>query len=349
MRFLEWLFPPANECDKECTFVLQWHLSDKCNLRCTHCYQADGMNEITSCYYKKVLDQFEDLIQRFKKERKCNIRGMVTLTGGEPLLYPHFLDVCAEVKRRHFLLGILTNGTLITSEYAEKIKSYDPYYVQVSIDGAEDTHNAIRGQGAFRKTVDGLARLIKQGIRTSISFTAHAQNYKEFYDVAKTGATVGASCVWSDRLIPFGNGEQMKEQCLTPTQTEEFFHIMKKAKIDFAGKTYVKMQRALQFLVADEQPYQCTAGKLLLTLLPNGDIYPCRRMPISVGNIQDTTLSKVFFGHAVMKMLRNEHLVAKECANCEKVRQCKNGLRCLSYAIHGTPFKKDPGCWINTK
>lgn len=105
------------------------------------------------------------------------------------------------------------------------------------------------------------------------------------------------------------------------------------------------MQRALQFMISGEQPYQCTAGKLLLTLMPNGDIYPCRRLPVPVGNIKETTLSKVFFDNGFLKNLRNPSFIAQDCISCKSEKQCGNGLKCLSYALYGDPFRKDPGCW----
>lgn len=345
MKFFNWINPPKLNCNKECIFVLQWHVSELCNLKCKHCYQSNNITEITDFYYEKVLDQYALLIRELRKSYKCNIRAMVTITGGEPLLYPKFWDICKLVKKHNFLLGILTNGTLLTKKTVENIKRLDPFYVQVSIDGTEEHHNEIRGNDAFEKAIQGLKELIDHKIRTSISFTAHALNYKDFYEVASLGAQLGVNCVWSDRLIPFGSGESMKDAILSPDQTKEYFQLMYKAKKDFEGKTYVKMQRALQFMISGEQPYQCTAGKLLLTLMPNGDIYPCRRLPVPVGNITQNTLTEIFFNNTFLKRLRDPDSISPDCAYCASGKQCGNGLKCLSFALYGDPFRKDPGCW----
>ena len=55
------------------------------------------------------------------------------------------------------------------------------------------------------------------------------------------------------------------------------------------------MNRALQFLEGDGRPYRCTAGESLLILMPSGDLYPCRRMPIPLGNVTKVPLEKLCF------------------------------------------------------
>ena len=49
--------------------------------------------------------------------------------------------------------------------------------------------------------------------------------------------------------------------------------------------TTMSMYRALQFQITNDFAYGCTAGDTLLTVMENGDLVPCRRMPIIVGNL----------------------------------------------------------------
>ncbi len=79
--------------------------------------------------------------------------------------------------------------------------------------------------------------------------------------------------------------------------------------------------------------------------MPNGDPYPCRRMPIRVGNILETPLSELY-NCEMFRDLRNKNRISEPCQDCLYAGACRGGLRCLSYAMSGDPFKTDPGCWI---
>ena len=107
------------------------------------------------------------------------------------------------------------------------------------------------------------------------------------------------------------------------------------------------MHRALQFLVGDGFPYHCTAGDMLITVLPNGDVVPCRRLPITVGNVIETPLEQLYYESPMLRSLRDRDRVSRGCETCACESLCRGGLRCLSYAVTGDPFRADPGCWIS--
>jgi radical SAM protein with 4Fe4S-binding SPASM domain len=181
-----------------------------------------------------------------------------------------------------------------------------------------------------------------------ISFSAHRGNYREFPDVARLGRTLRVSRVWADRVIPWGSGAALKDQVLTPEETREFFKILGKARNEaekpWFGRTEIAMHRALQFLEGG-RPYRCTAGDSLLTVLPNGDVYPCRRMPIRVGNLLETPLSDLYDQDDLLRALRDPLRTSRGCERCCYTRICRGGLKCLAYAVSGDPFTADPGCW----
>ena len=329
-------------CRRACVFVLQWHITEQCNLHCTHCYQGERSPGMDWDEVDRVLDQYAQLIDRLRVDHHCNIRGMITLTGGEPLLYPAFLELCRKIRERTFMLAVLTNGTLIDASMAQAMAELRMDFVQVSIDGDERQHDAIRGRGAYQKAVRGLKYLVAAGLNTSISFTVHQANYRSFPAVTAMAAAVGARHVWSDRLIPTGEGELL--QPLTKEDFQAYLQIMQAEKIRYAGVLHVKLQRALQFMASGDEPYSCTAGRLLLTLLPDGTVYPCRRMPISLGTIQARSLAEIFWSDKTICALRDDSRVDPACTGCLQRKSCAGGLRCLSYARYGDPFRKDVNC-----
>jgi radical SAM protein with 4Fe4S-binding SPASM domain len=224
--------------------------------------------------------------------------------------------------------------------------------VQVSVEGDEATHDAIRGVGDYRRTVAALRRLIQFRVPTMISFTAHRRNFRAFRDVARLGVRLGVTKVWSDRLIPSAaRGHVTAADCMTPDETREFFALMAEAKAEarrrwFGRSTEISLHRSLQFLVDGGDAYHCTAGDTLLTLMPDGTVYPCRRMPIAVGNVRKQSLAEIYQAAPLLRELRDRDRVSSGCEGCSHHRRCRGGLKCLSYAVTGDPFQRDPGCWL---
>jgi radical SAM protein with 4Fe4S-binding SPASM domain len=327
-------------------FILQWHLLENCNLKCTHCYQNEELikNELTLEEKYEVVDSFV----KFVRGLPFNVYPHITLTGGEPFLYnelEQLLKYMSTYKNVRF--SFLSNGTFISEKTIELLKKYEPEYVQISIDGGQKVHDEIRGHGAFSKALEGLQSIKSIGITTSISFTAHKQNYKDIPEVIRVARKIGVNRFWSDRLIPEGHGKELEGLLLSPNETYEYVKLLKKeaikAYLNPFNKLTVGTQRALQFFPYIDKPYSCTAGQTLLTLMPDGTVYPCRRLPIPVGNIKKNRFEDIYYENGIIKDLQNNS--NENCAGCKFEEKCRGGLKCLAYATTGSMFNKDPGCW----
>lgn len=326
-------------------FVLQWHLSENCNLKCLHCYQEN--HKPVQLKYEQLLDiynQYKELLKKLK------MKGHINITGGEPLCNPHLFKILELIKKdsENITFSILTNGTLINEEIAKKIKSYNPYYVQVSLEGGKKTNDYIRGTGTYKRIAQGIINLKKQDIFTSISFTATKLNYKEFPKVVKYARKYKVNNVWSDRYIPLGDSED-KDLALNFEETREYLNIMNNERNKLMDKknniTTISMYRALQFQMTNEFAYGCTAGDTLLTVMENGDLVPCRRMPIVVGNLLENNMYDLYKNNITIKSLR-EKKVPDECSDCEHSEMCRGGLKCLTYALYKDLNHKDIGCEV---
>ncbi|MEW6713432.1 MAG: radical SAM protein, partial [Candidatus Riflebacteria bacterium] len=280
------------------------------------------------------------------------IFGHINLTGGEPLLHQNFWEIVKLIKNhpdRQFSWGLLTNGTLIDATMAREIAEESPALVQVSIDGNEETHDRIRGMGSYCKAVSGIKNLIHAGIRPIVSFTANSENYLEFPQVVELANRIGARKVWSDRYLPLII-DRAQPKILSKSQTDKFFSLMRQERRQAANnpqRAVVEMNRALQFLKTEMQPYRCNAGRWLLCLQADGSLLPCRRLPIELGNIKKHEISKIYFSNSLIKKLKEPDFFPAECRPCRFRYQCGGGLRCLSAAVHGDPFRRDPGCWMD--
>lgn len=333
--------------------LIQWHVTERCNLRCTHCYQSEEMKkqEISFEASLKILNQIIKLL------KKWSIWGHFNITGGEPWVQDWFPDFLEKIHENNDVcsFAILSNGTLIKESHAEQLKRLNCDCVQISIDGTQKTHDEIRGLNAFARSVEGIKLLRKYGISTMLSFTAHKQNHQDFCDVAEFARNLGVDWVWSDRVLPVGRGEQLSEQMMQPQEVEAFFETMygkmTKLKKKWFCRTEVRMHRALQFLTRHKHGekefpiYQCGAGSRLVTILPNGDVLPCRRMPIVVGSLLEQDIENIYNNSLLFQRLRDRRFVAKGCEACDFRHACNGGLRCLSYAYYKNPFIADPQCF----
>jgi len=333
--------------------LLQWHITERCNLRCAHCYQAGRPGaEMGFDGWLEIVRQFESFISTGP------VRGHITVTGGEPLLHRDFPRLMERLTTGQVppSLAILTNGTLIDRAVARQLRAWSPLFVQVSLDGDRVTHDAIRGAGAFDRAILGMTYLMGAGVPTFLAFTAHRGNYRQFPEIARIGRELGVRRVWADRLIPTGTGSSLSDLCLTPEETHEFVELLRAARaarssrslraiLTGTPRTEIALHRALQFTGNGSRPYHCTAGDTLITVMPNGDLYPCRRMPIRVGNLLERPLARLY-DCDLFAALRDRTRVSIGCEQCVYAHLCGGGLRCLAYATTGDPFRADPGCWL---
>lgn len=325
-------------------FVMQWHITEACNLKCKHCYQENKkLSQLTKEQLFNTLDQYRILLKKLK------MKGHINLTGGEPISCPFFFDLLDEFRKDEniYSFSILSNGTLINENIAKKIANYNPEYVQVSLEGGKKTNDYIRGKGTYKKIAEGIKYLKDQNIFVSISFTANKQNYKEFPKVVKYAVKYNVDNVWSDRYIPIGDNNQI--EIMTLSETQKYLSILQKERTKLKEKkckTTISMYRALQFQMTNDFPYSCTAGDTLLTVMENGDLVPCRRMPIVVGNILKDEMYKLYKNNEILKELRSNN-IPSECKNCEHEKLCKGGLKCLTYALYNDLDHKDVGCIEN--
>jgi radical SAM protein with 4Fe4S-binding SPASM domain len=335
--------------------LLQWHVTERCNGRCIHCYQDgfSGNNDLDFAALNRILDQFMELLDECDHvSGKGKTRAHVTVTGGEPFQREDLLDLLdlLAARRKSISLAILTNGVMIDERLASYLGFLRPRFVQVSLEGGIETHDRIRGAGNSDRVIAGVRNLVRHHVPTILSFTAHRENFREFPEVAKRGLELGVNMVWADRFVPIGQGEARKDLVLSTAETQEFVRLVSAARPKgfplARRRTEVAGRRALQFLHSGERPYACTAGSTLLTIMTNGDLVPCRRMPIVIGNLLNNRLCDLYWKNERLRAMRRRDQPIAGCEACRHRDRCRGGLRCLSYAVYGDSSRADPGCWL---
>ncbi|MCA1581209.1 MAG: radical SAM protein [Acidobacteria bacterium] len=159
------------------TFV-QLRVTNLCNLRCKMCgqwgdtgiYRSDGfpasatdgqsegarIRELIGLNRQMDLPDYVRLLDEI-----APWQPIVSLFGGEPLLYPDILPLVREIKKRGLTCTIITNGGRL-EQYARDLVEAGIDSIAVSIDGPEEVHNRIRGKAdAYQKAVDGVRAIAR--------------------------------------------------------------------------------------------------------------------------------------------------------------------------------------------
>ena len=153
------------------TFV-QLRVTNLCNLRCKMCgqwgdtgiYRAgadaaasdgqrerDRIRELIGLKRQMALADYVRLLDELAPSQP-----IISLFGGEPLLYPDILPLIREIKGRGLTCSIITNGWRL-EEMARELVEAGVDSVMVSIDGTPDVHDRIRGQaGSFARAAAGV-------------------------------------------------------------------------------------------------------------------------------------------------------------------------------------------------
>lgn len=328
------------------SFHFQWHLTERCNLHCKHCY-SDPKFLKKELPFDGLAKIFEKYIAQMKIWGLDRTKARITFMGGEPFVRKDFFDILEKAYSHSEITsyGLSTNGTLINQDIAAKLKDLGINYAQVSLEGREKINDLIRGKSVFKKAVRALKILKGTGLATSISTTVSHLNIKEVPYIIKLARNLGAESVGIRRLVPIGEDKQIKNFLLVPLEVKKLYLYLlaarKKTKIDIGlGCEDGVLGQEGHYL-----PQGCSAGYLSFTVLPNGDIYPCRRLPIYSGNLLKQSFGDIYYNSKVFQELRNQNNINDVCRNCAYFSGCRGGAKCINYAYFGNPFAPDPQCW----
>ncbi len=154
------------------TFV-QLRVTNLCNLRCKMCgqwgdtgiYRSDGFSA-SATEGETERDRIRELIGLNRQLSLSDYvrlldeivawKPIVSLFGGEPLLYPDILPLVREIKARGLTCTVITNGGRL-EPYAKELVEAGIDSIAVSIDGPPDVHNRTRGKAdSFQKATAGV-------------------------------------------------------------------------------------------------------------------------------------------------------------------------------------------------
>jgi radical SAM protein with 4Fe4S-binding SPASM domain len=346
----------AGRATKTFDFFIQWHLTERCNLRCRHCYQQRKKpQEMTIDELKQEIDGATEMLRAWEKEYDISLSPSIHFTGGEPFLYKGMWNVITHARKNGYKVAILTNGCLITKEDAGKASALGIADIQISLEGPHEIHDSIRGPGSFTSAVKGARLLIDAGNCVSANMTLSRLNIDSIEETAETAKYAGFSGIGFSRLVPCGSGEKLLDSMLEPREMKTAYE---RALALNSPSFEVASGDPLAGVLSGFKPSPesslalsgCSAGFSGVTITSDGSVMPCRRIGIKIGNLRKTSLRQIWSTSKVLWRLRQRESYKGKCGECSLWPSCR-GCRAVAYAYsksQGAPdlFADDPQCWM---
>ena len=283
----------------------------RCNLACSHCYGVvePGKKELSTHEVFLVLDEMADA--------GCL---WLLLTGGEPLLREDFLDIYFYAKRKGFIVTLFTNGTLLTKEIADTLKSYPPFVVEVTLYGAtRQVYERVTGVvGSFDKCVSGIDLLLNRGISLKLKATLTTVNKEELVDIEafakkKTNTVFRYDPVLSPKL----NGDRKPSAVRISPQDVIALEIANKKRSKEWSKLFQKFGMPGEL----KKIFNCEAGRTFFHIDPYGQMRMCEMVRQPAYDILKIGFKKIWDGY-FLKELALPVESAHPCKNCRSFIFC---------------------------
>jgi len=334
------------------SFHIQWHITNLCNLRCKHCYQDDfsTRNDLDWAGLKKISNNILTTLNEW------NRTACIHLTGGEPLLRPELVFLLDELDRKSTVeeLGVITNGLLLDQERVERLSPFSKLKkIKVSLDGADaETHDSFRKKGTFERVIKNLSSLKRENrFEIILMFTIMKNNFRNLPALIRLCQDLGVDGLILERFIPLGKGSEIPDQILERDQWKELVETLLEFFSMKADEHDVLPYQAFQVIFRGEETEllgaPCVIGRDGLCIMPEGTVFPCRRFPISIGNLLNNSLKQIWGKSEILEKLRGKENLRGRCGRCE-LEDCR-GCRSLALSLTGDYLGEDPYCPLNLR
>jgi MoaA/NifB/PqqE/SkfB family radical SAM enzyme len=275
-----------------------------CNLRCAHCYLPDhARNLLPEAVAVRLVQEWASIVLA----ERDPYRGIFHVKGGEPFVVP-YLDRIARrvIETRALQFMLTTNGTILTSTTRGLLASWQEALggyltIVVSLDGATArTHDLLRGEGSYDRTIPFLEYLRGLGVKTYLNCVLHQLNLDDvpaFLDLAQS---LGVSQVNFLPLVPKGYGAGIR--------TTQLPHLVIHERL---RRVYESVGHATRLLLAGSLPhieggeqagrfaaaFECVAAyRGLFYIRPSGSVHSCPNLEDdrhAVGNVTTEALYEI--------------------------------------------------------
>lgn len=346
--------------------VVIWNLIRRCNLTCKHCYSISGdvdfPNELSTAEVFRVMDNL-----------KAYCVPVLILSGGEPLMRRDIFEISERAKALKFYVGLSSNGTLVDSAMADRIRDIGYDYVGISLDGIGDTHDRFRRKaGAYRQALNGLRLLRDRGIKVGVRFTMTEDNAAELPRLLDLVEREGFSKFYLSHLVYAGRGNKNRgDDALWQTTRDAMDMVIDRAwrwaksgsemeivtgnndadavyLLHWAERTVPDVVESLR---AKLVRWGGNSSGINVANIDNlGNVHPDTMWwHYSIGNVKTRLFSAIWsdLSDPIMAGLKQKpRVIGGRCGACAYFDICNGNTRVRALRITGDPWAEDPGCYL---
>jgi len=337
--------------------LVAWEITRRCNLMCSHC-RADA--EDTHYEGELSIEECFGVIDDILKVGN----PILILTGGEPLLRPDIFEIGKYATGKGLRVVLGTNGTMIDSEMAAKMKIVPISQVGISLDfPTAKLQDEFRGQkGAFDAAIAGIKEASKAGIRVQINSTVTSKNAPYLDDILNLALDLGVVAFHPFMLVPTGRGKGLADVELSPEEYERILNWVYDKQLELGDRisfkptdaphyVRIKAQRKNEQAACDSGPHShmnqitrgCLAGVGFCFISHVGRVQGCGYFDVEAGNVKTDGFDKIWNDSEVFNRLRDLTNIAGKCGICEFKRVC-GGCRARAYETTGDFLAEEPYC-----
>jgi radical SAM protein with 4Fe4S-binding SPASM domain len=263
---------------------------------------------------------------------------------------PHLFELAEECRARSLPVRVLSNGTLIDAQAARSLAEAGVRGVQVSVEGPRRVHERVRGKGSFDAAIAGLRVLREAGLETTLAFTLTAENRSTLSAVERI-ARMHADRFHVARHVPIGRGSALGARPLTAGELRDTLLKLDRQRRAWKGgrgPDVPQRDPLWKALLATGATHAgcvsgCSVGYNGICVDADATVYPCRRLPLVLGNALETPLADLW-QHPALERMRDRDTLEGRCGHCD-IRWSCGGCRAVAHALLGYPMAEDPQCF----
>lgn len=338
LESFEFFGPPPSASRANSLSRTIFEVTRKCNLRCVHCHQGNDKTD-----KGLLLEQIKVTIDNLAAHGPIELN----MLGGEIFIRKDWLEILQYARNKAKVLKIVTNGTIISEEIASAVADLCDV-VSVSLDGHDaDTHEFIRGQGSFSKTISGI-QLFQKAIQNSncelkINHTVTAHNINNIRDIFEFCRMTGIRRLNIGTVFSHGSGLMLGQELDADGLRDQAQMTILNMVLDYPDIVVPWFLDVLHSLINPKRTYCQAAGELAL-IKANGDVVPCSFLSdIRITNVRENNWIQIF-DSPVNPFYDMTVDRVYDCNTCVYRYSCGGACRADSRLHKGNFFSKPLGC-----
>lgn len=336
--------------DKYFPYATALEITFACNMRCLHCGStADGKNRTDALTHKEWLKVIDDL--------SALGAHYVTLSGGEPFMYPEWRELIKHVNDGKKKISIITNASLIKEDDVVFMKENGVHNVAISLDGTQKTHDYIRqSPGSFEKVMRAIDLCQKHDLFVNTVTSINQLNFNEREEIIKTVLGKGLKSCQIQIVNSFGRAGKQEDFIISTRQYAELIDDIyawqnkyeKQMKI-FPADSIGYCHGNAEKILTDEEWLGCSAGCYILGIEANGNVKGCLSLQddfFVAGNVRDKGLIDIWNDDNAFAYTRkyDPSKMTGKCGLCSKKEDCRAGCLGMAYSL-GKTIHENPYCY----